>query len=68
MCPLQISNDLKALSSTIYALNIHFIYQLPMSKNYLIGHNSKTTKIFKNKKVGLEIYFKCKLKTILAFS
>ena len=42
MCPLQIINDIKALSLTLHGVNTCFIHHRSNVKNYSIGHKSET--------------------------
>ena len=42
MCPLQIINDIKLLSSTLNGVNAHFIHHPSNVENYSIGHKSET--------------------------
>ena len=56
MCPLQIINDIKPLSSTLHGVNVCFIHHLSNVKNYSISHKSETDQP-KQKKVSWRIYF-----------
>ena len=50
MCPLQITNDIEHLSSTLHGVNETFIRHPSNVKNYSNGHKSETDQKKKKKK------------------
>ena len=58
MCPLQITNDIEHLSSTLHGVNGTFIHHPSNVKNYSNSHKSETDqKKKKKKKLSGRIYF-----------
>ena len=50
ICPLQIINDIEAISLTLHGVNACFIHHLSNVENYSIGHKSETGQPKKKKK------------------
>ena len=57
MCPLQITNDIEHLSSTLHGVNRTFIHHPSNVKNYSNGHKSEMDQKKKKKKASRIIYF-----------
>ena len=56
MCPLQIINDIEALSLTIHGVNACFIHHPSHVENYSIGHKLETAQPKKKDVSNLHIY------------
>ena len=57
ICPLQIINDIEALSSTLHGVKAHFIHHLFNVENYSISHKSETAQPKKKKKRFIRVTY-----------
>ena len=57
MCPLQITNDIEHLSSTLHGVNGTFIHHPSNVENYSNGHKSETDQKKKKKNSLAEYIF-----------
>ena len=57
MCPLQITNDIEHLSSTLHVVNGTFIHHLSNVKNYSNGHKSETGQPNQKKKFFIRVTY-----------
>ena len=57
MCPLQITNDIEHLSSTLHEINGMFIHHPSNVENYSNGHKSETGQQKKKKRFIRVTYF-----------